>query len=276
MSATAILLPPGEPLALQWHGGVGLLRPPQWEGTGVVAAFSTRLGGVSDGAYRAMNPSLSSGDDPLKVAENRRRLLAAVGASDWPVAAIHQVHGARVAVVSKPPAPGWAVQGLVQADAQVTRQPGVLLTVVVADCVPILLKAKQRQGIGVIHAGWRGTAAGVTEATVRELCRLCACRPDEIEAAIGPAIGPECYPVGGEVRQEILRNHAWALAETADGRADLASLQAKILLREGLKPAAILASGLCSKCHDRLLFSYRRDGQASGRMAALIGLEKQE
>ncbi|MHB1505693.1 MAG: peptidoglycan editing factor PgeF [Sulfobacillus sp.] len=276
MNTAAIHLPAGEPLTLCWHQGVALLQPPSWADDGVVAAFSTRLGGVSDGAYRAMNPSLSSGDDPVKVAENRRRLLSAVGAPDWPVAAIHQVHGARVAVVAQAPAAGWPVHALVQADAQVTQLAGVVLSVVVADCVPILLRAKKRQGIGVVHAGWRGTAAGVTEAAVEELCRLCACRPDEIEAAIGPAIGPECYPVGPEVEREILKNHAWALAETADGRVDLVSLQAEILRRQGLKPASIMASRLCTRCAEQLLFSYRRDGQASGRIAALIGLQKQE
>ncbi len=276
MSQGATLLPKGEPLQLSWHGAVALLKPPGWDEAQLTAAFSTRLGGVSDGAYRAMNPSLSSGDDPLLVAENRRRLLLATGAADWPVAVVQQVHGAKVAVVSELSEVGWPLKSREQADAQVTNRTGVLLAIVVADCVPILLWAKSGQGVAVIHAGWRGSAAGVTEAAVQELCRLCSVRPDQIEAAIGPAIGPECYPVGGEVRQEILRNHAWALAETADGRVDLASLQAEILRREGLKPASIVTSRLCTSCQEHLLFSYRRDGQRSGRMAALIGLKKQE
>lgn len=253
-----------------------MLQPPGWAEAGVVAAVSTRLGGVSEGAYSALNPSASSGDDPLRVSENRRRLLAAVEASDWPVATAHQVHGTTVEMVLDRPDSGWGSHSSPKADALVTALPGVLLALVVADCVPILLHARTAPGVAVVHAGWRGTAAGVTEATVAELCRLCACDASDLEAAIGPAIGPECYPVGEEVTKEILRNHPWALGETANGRLNLPALQRAILEREGLKPLSILTSGLCTSCHPQLFFSHRRDGAVRGQMAAIIGLKKQE
>ncbi len=276
MSGPGIHLPAAEAFELTWRGEVALLQPPGWQASGVVAAVSTRIGGVSEGAYRAMNPSLSSGDDPARVEENRRRLVLAIGASGWPVATAHQVHGKAVHVVATPPELAWGQGISPRADALVTALPGVLLALVVADCVPILLRAPAGRGVAVVHAGWRGSAAGVTEAAVRELCRLTGAAADDLEAAIGPAIGPGCYPVGPEVRQEILLNHPWALAETADGRLDLPTLQRKILEREGLKPKSVLTSGLCTRCWPDLLFSYRRDGRASGRMAAIIGLEKQE
>ena len=276
MSKQGIHLPASEPFELSWRGEVALLQPADWAASGVLAAVSTRIGGVSEGAYGTMNPSLSSGDDPARVEENRRRLVSAIGASGWPVATAHQVHGREVHVVATPPQLAWGQGISPRADALVTTLPGVLLTLVVADCVPILLRAPGGRGVAVVHAGWRGSAAGVTESAVRELCRLSGAGAHELEAAIGPAIGPECYPVGEEVRQEILRNHPWALAETAGGRLDLPTLQRKVLEREGLEPKSVLTSGLCTRCWPDLLFSYRRDGARSGRMAAIIGLEKQE
>ena len=148
--------------------------------------FFTREGGVSTGPFASLNCSLSGADDPAAVAENRRRVAAAIGVQT--LVGCTQVHGAAVAVVDTPWPPGTGPR----ADAMVTRRPGLGLGIITADCAPVLFAAPGV--VGAAHAGWRGALAGVLEAVVA------AMGGQDVQAAVGPCIGPASYEVGADLR----------------------------------------------------------------------------
>ena len=195
---------------------------------------------------------------------------------------------------------------LAAGDALVTAEPGILLTIRTADCLPVLLVDRRLRVMAAVHAGWRGTLAGVVEKTARELRRLYNSRPEDLVAALGPAIGPCCYEVGDEVveafrgrfsesdrffhrplassqrhRSELryaLLFHTQAPPGHGRERArihlDLAAAARAQLLAAGHRPAANAASGYCPACREDLFFSYRREGAQAGRMIAAIGLRR--
>jgi hypothetical protein len=168
--------------------------------TGLRHGFFTRRGGVSAGPWAALNCSLSGQDDRDRVRENRRRAMDALG---LPAAALHgltQVHGVSVAEVD---AAGWTEGAGPAADAVVTRRPGVALGIVTGDCAPLLFADAEAGVIGAAHAGWRGAAAGVIEATVAAMERLGATRA-RVVAAIGPCIAQASYEVGPDLRAAVL------------------------------------------------------------------------
>ena len=168
-------------------------------GLAVPHGFFTRAGGVSTGPYASLNGSLSGGDDPALVAENRARIARTLGAEPGHMVGLHQVHGAEVATVREPWMPGQGPR----ADAMVTRRPGVVLAIVTADCTPVLLADAGAGVVGAVHAGWRGAVAGVLEATVAAMVALGA-RPAHIAAAIGPCIRQPSYEVAADLRDAVL------------------------------------------------------------------------
>lgn len=161
--------------------------------------FFTRRGGVSSGPYASLNCSLSSGDAPDCVHENRARAARALGADPDALLGLTQVHGAVVVRVREP----WAAGAGPSADAMVTDRPGLALGIVTADCVPVLMADRQAGIIGAAHAGWRGAVAGVLEATIAAMAELGAATA-RIEAAIGPCIAADSYEVGPDVRDAVL------------------------------------------------------------------------
>lgn len=158
-------------------------------------ALVTRLGGVSAPPFAALNLGSTVGDDPAAVAENHHRLWDALALSPEQVVSPHQVHGKRVAQVST--ARGGCV--IAETDAFITATPGLALLLRFADCTPVLLYDAMQRAAGLIHAGWRGVAAGVVPATVQAMTGAFGTRPATLWAGIGPAIGPEHYEVGREV-----------------------------------------------------------------------------
>lgn len=236
---------------------------PDWPApANVRAACTTRSGGVSEGPYRSMNLSARVGDRDDHVAENRRRLvehLALPREPGW----LRQCHGTRV--VDAPEAGGVGAE----ADACVSREPLHVCTVLTADCLPVLFCNESGTVVAASHAGWRGLAAGVLEATVSEL----GVPPRSLMAWLGPAIGPRAFEVGPEVRQAFLREQAES--EAAFSRrgerwlADLYSLARLRLSRVGL--GSVHGGGFCTHDDDTRFFSYRRERQC-GRMASLIWL----
>jgi purine-nucleoside/S-methyl-5'-thioadenosine phosphorylase / adenosine deaminase len=160
--------------------------------------FLTRAGGVSRGAFEALNCGYSSGDDPARVERNRALALALLGAPAGSLCTVRQVHGAEV-LVAREPEPGRPSR---QADALVSDRPGVTLGVLSADCAPVLLADPVALVIGAAHAGWRGALAGVLEATVQAMAQLGA-RPERICAAVGPCIGQPSYEVGPDLQQPV-------------------------------------------------------------------------
>lgn len=168
----------------------------------VVACVSTRLGGTSQPPYDTCNLGFATGDDPAAVLENRARLCAALGLSLDDLVVANQVHGGTVQVVEfadRGRGARDAASAVADADALVTATPGVLLGVLVADCVPVVLHDPVRGVVAVAHAGWRGTVAHVVANTVRTMVEHYGSDPATLHAGIGPSIGPGSYEVGPEV-----------------------------------------------------------------------------
>jgi YfiH family protein len=237
---------------------------PQWPAPAAVCALSTqRGGGVSDAPYASLNLGDHVGDVPAAVAENRRRLKAA---ADLPAEPrwLDQVHGARIADLDV----GGSTAA---ADGAHTRQPGRVCAILTADCLPVLFAAQSGEVVAAAHAGWRGLAGGVIEATVRAL----AVDPPTLLVWLGPAIGPRHFEIGPEVRDELLRGDGGAqkaFTPNARGRymADLVALARGRLTRLGIE--RIYGGGECTYSYPDRYFSHRRDGQ-TGRHATLIWLK---
>jgi len=226
----------------------------------VVAGTTLRTGGVSQGEFDSLNLAAHVGDDPALVDENRRRLRNECALPSEP-AWLKQVHGTEVIVA--PPA-----SARMEADAIVTRDPGLVCGILTADCLPVVLASEDGTEIAAAHAGWRGLCAGILEATVATM----NARPGQILAWFGPAISQPAFEVGSEVRQRFLdqgRAAADYFSENDNGRwqADLYGLAASRL--RGCGVARVFGGGLCTHTDQGRFFSYRREG-CCGRMATFI------
>jgi YfiH family protein len=247
------------------------------------------MGGVSAAPYASLNLGGHVGDSAAAVAENRRRLRAAVGLPAEP-AWLAQVHGTRVVdldaegdfdaaaeldAAAKLNAPARGPLG--PADAAFTRVRGRVCAILSADCLPLLLTADSGDLVAAVHAGWRGLAGGVIEATVRALLTAPALRvaPERLMAWLGPAIGPKHFEVGAEVREALLKDDLGAegaFVPNARGRfmADLGELVRRRLSALGVR--RVYGGDQCTYTHPERYFSHRRDG-VTGRQATLIWLE---
>ena len=237
--------------------------------------FSGRGGGVSEGPYASLNLGPHSGDDIERVRENRRRFRSAVSVEDWAGLAPRQVHSAEVAVVRA--ADGLPAEGVLPGDGVVTDLPGVALSILAADCLPVLLYEPARGVIGAVHAGWRGTAGAIAGVAVRAMVEAFGCDPAQIVAALGPAIGRCCYEVGPEVLAAVgavtpLAAELYEPLPAGKGLLDLVAANRAQLLQAGLLPANIDALHRCTACHTDRFFSHRREGEPTGRAGALIAL----
>ncbi len=186
-------------------GGLHLLTWPALAVSGAAAAVTARSGGVSSGPYATLNLSLSVGDDPARVLENRRRTAAAFGAKPGDFVFARQVHGAGVRVVGEPDAGSGAFglhDAIDGADALVTTTPGIVLAILTADCLPVVLHDPVAGVLACVHAGWRGTVAGVTAAAVAAMTSL-GSSPSDVIAGLGPAVAGDRYQVGPEVHQAV-------------------------------------------------------------------------
>ena len=235
---------------------------PDWPApAGVRALSTTRDGGVSSPPWQSFNLGDHVGDDPRAVAANRSTLRRELPAEPlW----LNQVHGTRCVDAAR------ALPGA-QADASFTRQQGVVCAVLTADCLPVLLCDERAMVVGIAHAGWRGLAAGVIETTVAAMGE-----PGErLMAWLGPAIGPQAFEVGSEVRDLFLAGDAEAadaFAAAAGGKwlCDIYGLARRRLHALGIRRVA--GADFCTVNDARRWFSYRRDG-VTGRMASLVWLE---
>jgi hypothetical protein len=234
---------------------------PEWPAPAAVrAACTLRTGGVSAAPFESLNLGKHVGDEPAAVAENRRRVAAALSLPSEPVW-LSQVHGTRVAEVDSESEPAAA-------DAAVSRQRGRVLAIQVADCMPVLFASIDGAVVAAAHAGWRGLSAGVLEAAVAAM----QVEPRRILAWLGPAIGAEHFEVGEEVRSAFVAHDphsADALVGNARGRwqCDLLQLARRRLAQLGV--GHVSAANLCTYAARDRCFSYRRDGR-TGRMSALI------
>ena len=223
---------------------------------GARAAFSTRIGGVSEEPYDALNVGIMTGDQLESVGENRRRLAASIERDPQGVVMARQAHGTelrRHAAAQEPRVFANVVKSRDQADAQVTSNPDLTPLVMVADCLPVAMVGPG--GVAMAHCGWRGLAGGIVAGAAEAV--------EAEAAAIGPGIGPCCYEVGEEVLSAFAD-----LDGVARGRMlDLTAVATALLERAGV--GTIESSGLCTSCNPALFYSHRRDGERTGRQAGL-------
>jgi len=266
------------PNAVESPPPLPLLRVPAWgQISGLVAGFCGRRGGISRGPFAELNLSARVGDDPTAVRHNWQRLSAAVGGAVRFVT-MSQVHGADIATVADP------ADEVGAADAMVGGAVSVVLCVLTADCVPLLLVAPGHRLVAAVHAGWRGTLAGIAGRTLRYLHQGCGVEPEAVQVALGPAIGGCCYEVGsgvadalenqwGTMRQAVRRGAAAGLP-SGKATVDLRQVNRAQLLAAGVPSDAIVDVGPCTRCAMAEYFSHRAATQAgttTGRQVSFIG-----
>ena len=230
---------------------------------GARVTFTTRVGGVSEGAYSSLNLGILTDDDPRRVERNRALMAEALGLRAGSIAMGWQVHGTDIAEWDGPPPPGRDGFGrpgaeLPKVDGHATSAVGVGMLVLAADCLPVALAAPGR--VAMVHCGWRGLAAGIAARAVGSFAEPPA-------AAIGPGIGPCCYEVGEEVR---------AAFADVDGATTGRMLDLRAVAEAKLRAAGvdrIEHVDLCTSCRADLFFSHRRDGGVTGRQAGIAWRE---
>ena len=250
----------------------GLQLPP-----GVRHGFFGRHGGVSEGIYTSLNCGYGSGDEAVRVSENRARAMGEVALDPGNLVTAYQTHSRRVAVVERP----WAPADAPEVDAMVTKCRGIALGILHADCAPVLFADAEAAVVGAAHAGWRGALEGVLESTLEALQRQGA-QPARIAAAIGPCIGQASYEVGPEFRARFIAaeegNAKFFRAAPARERHFQFDLEGYVeyrLVRAGVRRIERLRRDTCAESQD--FFSYRRSvldgGRDYGRNLSLIALE---
>lgn len=282
------------PWTLRRANGIQILQVPAllklpW----LIHGFSTRPGGVSSLDGRGvLNLGFQEWDTKENVCENRQRLECALGAQRLSLVPLLQFHSDVVHLLDA--APQMPLRG----DASATNRPGLLLAVQTADCVPILLVDPRQPAVAAVHAGWRGTLQRIVAKAVGHMRMQFGSRPEDLLAALGPAIGGCCYQVGTEVASRFLaqfpRAGEWFdelrtgdepnplqwLNRMPPGHQpppenvflDLRKANRWQLLEVGLSPQKVFVSDLCTACRRDLLFSYRQEGAQTGRLMAVIGI----
>jgi len=245
----------------------------QWAGSDrLTHGVFTRLGGVSQGPWVSLNLGGTVGDDPGAVRENHRRVYQTLGLDETRACTVWQVHSADCVVVRGPVSNRrW----LARADGMVTDQRGLPLAMRFADCVPILLYDPVHHVAGLAHAGWRGTAAGAGVSTLRAMQSAFGTHPRDVQAGIGPSIGPEHYQVGEEVVEAI--RQAFGQSDGLVRRADDSSAYLDLWAanRLALECAGVLrieVAGICTASRTDEFFSHRAESGRTGRFGALIAL----
>lgn len=298
-------LTPVAPIPRVAENGVEWLAVPGWEKQGWLwHGFSTRRGGLSTvygakGAPGELNLGFTAEDERQSVAGNRRLLAEAICAAPaTPLVALKQIHSNLVHVVNAADAgreTPWKADGIM------TDEPGVLLGIQTADCIPVLVADRKRHAVAAFHAGWRGTVQRIVESGVGRMRLEFGSRPEDLIAAIGPGIGSCCYAVGEEMLTEFESQFAYArelfrevydadevrtkypmlfLTQRAPGHSpigpslhlDLVEANRCQLLAAGIKAGAIHAVGGCTSCHRELFFSHRGSQGRAGRMMSVIGI----
>lgn len=250
-----------------------VLYSPQWvtRFDDLTCAYTTRLGGFSQGPYASLNLGYVEGDDEEKVKRNRNLVGNALDFAPTKWKGSKQVHGCRIIHVDKD-------SQRLQADGLITDRRNLLLYVLLADCLGITVYDSITPSVGVAHAGWRGSIAGISGRLVEELSRGEKTAPENFWAALGPCINSCCYEVDEPVLTPLFER--WDFAEevvigfeSGHAHLDLKLLNYHILLKAGLDPAKISISEACTSCDSEEFFSYRRSGGDTGRLAAMIGLK---
>jgi len=264
----------GKDFAVTEFRGVTLFRARLLEFPWLGHAFTTRLGGVSEGPFATLNLGYGTGDLPERVLANRHLLAAALGYDPARVVAGKQVHGEKVAVVTLREAGAGALEpdtALEATDGLVTGATGLPLMGFFADCVPILLADTGNRAVAVVHAGWRGTARRIVHRVLGVMRAFLEAVPARCVVAIGPAIGPCCFVVDKAVAATFSSWGEKVVWRQGDKwHVDLWEANRQLLIAQGVPQDQIVVLKVCTSCHPELFFSHRRDGPKTGRMAAVI------
>lgn len=249
----------------------------------IIHAFSTRLGGVSQGIYSSMNLSFTRGDEDEAVYENYRRLAAAVGFCTEDIVTSDQTHTANVRVITEEdrgngitkPRPYTDVDGMI------TNVPGLMLATFYADCVPLYFVDPVHHAIGLSHSGWRGTAAKIGAVTVEKMRAEYGTDPKDVYSAIGPSICQECYEVSEDVIVEFQKAFAekywdrlFYRKENGKYQLNLWEANRRIMLDAGIGEEHISMPGICTCCNPEFLFSHRASHGKRGNLGAFLGIRK--
>ena len=298
------------PVTVRARNEVEFLQVPGWTRAGsresawLLHGFSTRRRGVSR-AYCAeddpgeLNLTFTKEDNPDAVIQNRRLFAEAVtGDPAFPIVTLRQFHSNLVVIANRADS---ARRNPRRADGLMTAEPGVLLAVQTADCIPVLVADRSRRVVAAFHAGWRGTVKRIVECGIGRMRIEFGSRPEDLIAAIGPGVGVCCYAVGEEVRSSFESQFVYArelfrdvsdsdpirtkypmlfLTQRAPGHSpigpslhlDLVEANRRQLLDAGLKSGAISITGGCTSCHRGLFFSHRAARGHAGRMLSVIGI----
>lgn len=270
-----------EPFVLEQE--TSLLRISEWEKKfpGLVAGFTTRKGGVSSLPFESMNCGLHVGDDTPSVIENRKKLCRTLDFpfESWTCA--DQIHGSEVAVIrstERGRGRSRMEEAISGTDGLITSEKNVLLTSFYADCVPLLIIEPEQKWLGIAHAGWKGTAAAISQKIVESILSHPKVSKLNLHVAIGPSIGGCCYEVDDHVVKKISERlnpntpKDW-IRDNKNGKfhIDLKRVNYHMFIQAGVPREHIQVSSWCTSCHNDLFFSYRADGGKTGRMAAFLG-----
>lgn len=232
--------------------------------SGLIAAESTRHGGLSQGAYSSLNVGISTADDPAVVDQNRHIFFKSLGLHAEQVASAYQVHGDAILKVEHPQrAEGY--------DALITNVPDIFLTVTIADCTPILIADPVQRAVAAIHAGWRGTAAQIVAKTLRQMELEYGTRSADCYAYIGTCIDECSFEVNGDVADHFASAHKRWDENVQKYFVDLKAANRAQLLEAGVPVEQVEVSPYSTVLHNEHFFSYRKEKGVTGRMLNLIG-----
>jgi polyphenol oxidase len=281
-----------------------VIRVPGWDQDWLVHGFSTRLGGRSS-VYRNhdLNLGFTASDDREIVAENRRLFTAAAadGKDFHGLVTLRQIHSSVICKVGAQDALGIDQPVVLKGDGLMTNDPGVLLGIQTADCIPVLVADRKKRAVAAFHAGWRGTVARIVEKGIGRMRLEFGSKPEDLIASIGPGIGQCCYSIGEEVREQFDSQFQYAsellhevydsdptkekypmlfLTARAPGHSELgprmhlnlAEANRHQLMDAGLKKSAVFLTGECTGCHTDRFFSHRLEHGFTGRLMSVIGI----
>lgn len=248
------------------------LTVPHWENyEGLLHGFIGRRGGKSIGPYAGLNMSYRVSDNPIVVSQNVCDMKLAVGIYDGRIVTMKQVHGDHIVEVKDK-----TLKEVGEADGMITAATDLYLGVLTADCVPILFVAPERKLVAAVHAGWRGTLAGIAQNMVGLFDNHFGVAANELEVALGPAIGACCYEVKNDVAGPLIEKWGGIAQTSLQSRGeksflDLRLLNRNVLAESGISEKNIYEIGPCTSCSPDHFFSYRRERGETGRQISFIG-----
>jgi YfiH family protein len=250
-------------------GDLAIYRCGVLNDSAVIQACSTKMDG---------NMALHTGDDPEQVLARRQKFLGTLDLQLDDLVAGVQTHSVNVRVITRKSAGTGAwdlTTAIPDTDALITREPGIILSIFTADCLPIFFYDKETPAIGLAHAGWRGSIHGIAAGTLEEMISVFHTNPAQCLVTIGPAIGKECFIVNEDVARQFAADiPECVFYDNSNHRVDLNGFNRGLLIKMGVPASQIIDSGLCTCCLRDDFYSYRAENQTAGRLMSIISLRK--